>query len=276
MDPTSVLQNAYQLTKLILQKLEQAKRNSTTVAALADDVADGARQLLEVQDMARRSSKVLLAIESAVRGLHGLLAEIRALADSISAAPLAKRWWQSGDDEQKITDLRGKLKLQLQLLMGAASLKVGVHNANELAELQRQQQRAAQQQQWAAQQQQFGFGGVHERLDEMERQWQQRQREEDEQRQRRQREQDEQRQRRQREEDERIAKFMAQVLNSITAAAAAAGAGGVAAQLAPTLTLADLPEAGLSKLQEAARSRMTGCGAAEAQVSVRLAVRCAS
>jgi hypothetical protein len=157
-----------------------------------------------------------------------------------------------------------------------------VHNANELAELQRQQQRAAQQQQWAAQQQQFGFGGVHERLDEMERQWQQRQREEDEQRQRRQREQDEQRQRRQREEDERIAKFMA-LLSDIaeTAAAAAAAsaaaataAGSTAAQRTPTLTLADLPEAGLSKLQEAARSRMPGCGAAEAQVSVGQATRC--
>jgi hypothetical protein len=181
--------------------------------------------------MARRSSKVLQAIESAVRGLHGLLVEIRALADSISAASLAKRLWNGGDDEQKIADLRGKLKLQLQLLMGAASLKVGVHNANVLDELQREQQRAAQQQQ-------FGFGGLNERLGDIERQLQQRQR----------------------EEDERIAKFMA-LLNSM----AAGGSGGAAAaQRGPTLTLVDLPEAGLSKLQAAASSRMTGCGAGEA------------
>jgi hypothetical protein len=240
MDPISVIQSAYELAKAIRQKLEQAKRNRSTVAALADDVADAQARLVEVQHMAGQNSKVLPAIFSAVRGLHGLLVEIRVLADSISAASLAKRWWQSGDDEQEINDLRGKLQHQLQLLMGAASLKVGVHNANQLAELRHDQQRAAQQQQ-------FGFGGLHQRLDGMERQWQQRQK----------------------EEDERIATFMAQVLDAI-----AASAGGVAAQQAPTLTLADLPEAGLSKLQEAARSRLQGSGAAEAQVGAGVAVRC--
>jgi hypothetical protein len=241
MDPTSALHHAYQLGRSILQKLEQAKRNSSTVAALADDVADGQRQLLEVQDMARRSGKVLQAIDSAMRGLHGLLVEIRALADNISAASSFRRWLQSGDDEQRINDLRGKLKLQLQLLMGTASLKVGVQIANKLCEVQHRQEQAAQQQQ-------LGFKGVHERLDEMKRQQQQRQR----------------------EEDERIANFML-VFNDMAAALAA---GGAAAQRAPTLTFADLPEAGLSKLQEAARSRMLGCrGAAEAQVGVRLAVR---
>jgi hypothetical protein len=171
------------------------------VTALADDVADAHAQMLEVQDMARRSTKVLPAIKTAVQDLHGLLVEIEALADSISAASLAKRLWNSSDDEQKIADLRGKLKLQLQLLMGAASLKVGVHNANVLDELQREQQRAAEQQQRAVQ-------------------------------------------------------LLEQIL--------------IALQRNPSLTLADLPAAGLSKLQEAARNRMQqGCSAAEAQVCAR-------
>ncbi len=193
------------------------------MTALADDVADAHAQMLEVQDMARRSPKVLPAIKTAVQDLHGLLVEIEALADSISAASLAKRLWNGGDDEQKIANLRGRLKRQLQLLMGAASLKVSVHNANVLAELQREQQRAAQQQQ-------FGFDKLNERLGE----------------------------------------FIALVLNRSAAA-------GGAAQQGPTLTLDDLPEAGLSKLQEAARSRLQGSGAAEAQVRAsraRLAASC--
>jgi hypothetical protein len=201
MDPFSAIQNAYALAKTILQKLEQAKRNKSTVAALADDVAGGQRQLLEVQDMARRNSRVLTAIDGAVRGLHELLVEIRLLADSISAASLLKRLWNGGEDEQKINDLRVKLKGQLQLLMSAANLKVGVHNANVLDELQREQQRAAEQQQRAVQ-------------------------------------------------------LLEQIL--------------IALQRNPSLTLADLPAAGLSKLQEAARNRMQqGCSAAEAQVCAR-------
>ena len=51
-----------------------------------------------------------------------------------------------------------------------------------------------------------------------------------------------------------------------------AAAGGAAAQRTPALTLADMPEAGLSKLHEAARSRMSGCSAEEAQVGVQVAV----
>jgi hypothetical protein len=105
--------------------------------------------------------------------------------------------------------------------MGAASLKVGVHHSNQLDDVQRDQQRAAEQQQLA-------FSGLSERLDEI----------------------------------------IALVLTR------SAAAGGVPAQQAPTLTLDDLPEAGLSKLQEAARSRLQGSGAAEAQVRARLAVRC--
>ena len=94
------------------------------------------------------------------------------------------------------------------------------------------------------------------------------------QKQKRQHEEAEQQQQRERQHDERMDKFVAQVLNGIATAAAAAAAaavGGAAAQLAPTLTLTDLPEAGLSKLQEAARSRLPGSSDAEAQVGASAA-----
>ena len=85
--------------------------------------------------MARRSAMVVLqAIESAVRVLHGLLVEIDALADRIRTAPMWRRICSSGDHKQEIDDRRDKLKLQLQLLMGAASLKVVVHAADVLSQ----------------------------------------------------------------------------------------------------------------------------------------------
>jgi hypothetical protein len=101
MDPLSAIAHACELTKIIIEKFEEAKRNRSSARALAKDVADAHARLLEVQDMARRNAKVLQAIERVVRDLHGLVVEIDALAERIRTAPMWRRLCSSGDHKQE-------------------------------------------------------------------------------------------------------------------------------------------------------------------------------